>query len=74
MVKKQIIENKGYSRTAECQDKLNESSPKDEPSDIHTLSLDDFGIDWLTGKHTDKRGRLKRKLQRLNSRRYSFYD
>lgn len=74
MVEKQIIKNKGYSRNIECQDELSESSPKDEPADIHTLSPDVFGIDWLTGKYTDKKGRLKRELQRLNSRGYSLYD
>ncbi len=74
MKTKQIIGNKGHSRTPEYQNKLAESHPEDDSVDIDALSPDDLGIDWLTGKYTDKKGRLKRKLQRLNSRGCSLYD
>lgn len=71
---RQTSEDEGHSRSIECEERLAGTPVKDEPADIHTLSSEDFGVDWLTGKYTDRRGRLKRELQRLNSRGYSLYD
>jgi len=43
-----------------------------EPEQETSFDTEDWGIDWLTGKYTGKKERLRRELRRLEGG-YGFF-